>query len=53
VLQRFTAKLEGRDGLQEQERGPLSAAAQVTALLREATSLDNLAQMYEGWSAWI
>ena len=32
---------------------PLSPAAQVSVLLREATSLDNLSQMYEGWSAWI
>ena len=31
----------------------LTPAAQVSILLREATSLDNLSQMYEGWSAWI
>lgn len=31
----------------------LSVPEQVCVLVREATSLDNLAQMYEGWSAWI
>ena len=31
----------------------LSVEEQVAVLIQEATSLDNLAQMYEGWSAWI
>ena len=60
VLQRFTAKLEGRDagqgtGEATQEGGsqPLSIGAQMSALIRDATSLDKLCQMYEGWSAWI
>ena len=36
------------------ERGEgLSVKEQVQVLVEEATSLDNLAQMYEGWSAWI
>ena len=26
---------------------------QVDALVEQATSLDNLAAMYEGWAAWI
>lgn len=60
VFQRFMAKLEGREAGQGkvgtgQEGGPepLSVGAQVSALIRDATSLDNLSQMYEGWSAWI
>jgi hypothetical protein len=31
----------------------LPVPEQVELLLREATSLDNLCQMYEGWMAWI
>ena len=43
-------ELEG--GVFEQREG-LSVKEQVQVLVEEATSLDNLAQMYEGWSAWI
>ena len=42
-----------RQGSSLEGQEPLSPAAQVSLLLREATSLDNLSQMYEGWSAWI
>lgn len=67
IHNRFVAKLrgctktvpsqqpvEGRtgsdtDGSQRQ----LSVSQQVSALVQEATSLDNLSRMYEGWSAWI
>ena len=31
----------------------LSVSEHVDRVIGEATSLDNLAQMYEGWSAWI
>lgn len=26
---------------------------QVDFVIREATNLDNLAQLYEGWTAWV
>ena len=44
------------DGAQRSQDGQwraLSVKDQVEVLIQEATSLDNLAQMYEGWSAWI
>ncbi|CAL8462813.1 g2346 [Coccomyxa elongata] len=43
------------DGDQEGriEQPLLGVSEQVSVLIKEATSLDNLAQMYEGWSAWI
>lgn len=45
----------GDDGDQEGriEQPLLGVSEQVSVLINEATSLDNLAQMYEGWSAWI
>lgn len=39
----------GEDGVGK----ALLVTEQVEVLIQEATSLDNLAQMYEGWSAWI
>jgi hypothetical protein len=30
-----------------------SVSKQVSLLVQEATSFDNLSRMYEGWSAWI
>ena len=69
AFHRFMAKLEGGADGQEHGSGssrakhrqsagdtaaePLTPAKQVSMLLREATSLDNLSQMYEGWSAWL
>ncbi|KAL1239087.1 Serine/threonine-protein kinase [Trichinella pseudospiralis] len=44
------AKLEGRNSKSEI---PLSIADQVDALISDATNLDNLALMYEGWTAWV
>ncbi|KRX40300.1 Serine/threonine-protein kinase SMG1, partial [Trichinella murrelli] len=44
------AKLEGRNSNSEI---PLSIADQVDALISDATNLDNLALMYEGWTAWV
>lgn len=43
------------EGVQEGhlEQPPLGVSEQVSVLVKDATSLDNLAQMYEGWSAWI
>eukprot|EP00094_Tigriopus_californicus_P005418 TCALIF_05224-PA protein Name:"Similar to Smg1 Serine/threonine-protein kinase SMG1 (Mus musculus)" AED:0.14 eAED:0.15 QI:0/0.66/0.5/1/0/0/4/861/3250 len=50
VLRRVRIKLDGRepDALKKS-----SVAEQVDFIIREATSLDNLALMYEGWTAWI
>ncbi|KAG2500586.1 hypothetical protein HYH03_001354 [Edaphochlamys debaryana] len=66
ALRRFVAKLEGRDGASDAGGGaasggqpagagsvPLSVADQVEVLVRQATSTERLAQMYEGWTAWI
>lgn len=44
---------DGALGSQDGQRKALSVKGQVKILIEEATSLDNLAQMYEGWSAWI
>ncbi|KAK9805272.1 hypothetical protein WJX72_010214 [[Myrmecia] bisecta] len=53
VMRRFGTKLAGR----VEEAGgavrELSVAQQVDLLLRQATSLDLLCQMYEGWTPWI
>lgn len=50
ALRRVRLKLEGRepDALKRS-----SVAEQVDFIIHEATSLDNLALMYEGWTAWI
>ena len=50
VLRRVRAKLEGRepDVLRRS-----TVAEQVDFIIREATNLDNLALLYEGWTAWI
>ncbi|KAF3786353.1 Serine/threonine-protein kinase [Nymphaea thermarum] len=50
VLKRVEMKLDGRgiDG----DRS-LSISEQVDYLLKQATSIDNLCNMYEGWTPWI
>ncbi len=50
VLRRVRLKLDGRepDALKR-----ATATEQVDFIIREATSIDNLALMYEGWTAWI
>lgn len=50
VVRRVRTKLEGRD--MDGSRH-LSVAEQVDYLLRQATSIDNLCNMYEGWTPWI
>ncbi|CAH8635139.1 unnamed protein product [Heterobilharzia americana] len=32
---------------------PMSISAQIDACIHEATNVDNLALMYEGWTAWV
>ncbi|MXQ90043.1 hypothetical protein E5288_WYG014046 [Bos mutus] len=49
VWKRVKAKLEGRD-VDPNRR--MSVAEQVDYVIKEATNLDNLAQLYEGWTAW-
>lgn len=43
-------KIDGRD---ISERREISIAEQVDYLLKQATSADNLCNMYEGWTPWI
>jgi len=50
VLRRVRVKLEGRepDSLRKS-----SVGEQVDFIIREAMNMENLALMYEGWTAWI
>ncbi|KAL5562538.1 hypothetical protein UlMin_032285 [Ulmus minor] len=50
VLRRVEMKLDGRDIADNRE---ISISEQVDYLLRQATSIDNLCNMYEGWTPWI
>lgn len=50
VLRRVELKLDGQDVGDNRD---ISIAEQVDYLLRQATSLDNLCNMYEGWTPWI
>ncbi|PIA52420.1 hypothetical protein AQUCO_01000352v1 [Aquilegia coerulea] len=50
VLRRVEMKLDGRDIDNNRE---VSVAEQVDYLLKQATSVDNLCNMYEGWTPWI
>ena len=50
ILKRVRDKLEGRDKSAEKK---WTIPEQVEWTIHEATSLDNLAQLYEGWTAWI
>ncbi|XP_039015220.1 serine/threonine-protein kinase SMG1-like [Hibiscus syriacus] len=50
VLRRVEMKLDGRDIT---DRRKLSIAEQVDYLLKQATSVDNLCSVYEGWTPWI
>jgi len=54
-----TVAVDGASGSKEgadagsEHRKAFPVKKQVDFLIWEATNLDNLAQMYEGWSAWI
>ncbi|XP_028978964.2 serine/threonine-protein kinase SMG1 isoform X1 [Esox lucius] len=50
VWKRVKAKLEGRD-VDPNRR--MSVTEQVDYVIKEATSVDNLSQLYEGWTAWV
>jgi len=49
VLKRVREKLEGKDA----ECGGCSVEEQAERLISQAVDLDNLAQLYEGWTAWV
>ncbi|KAK3583612.1 hypothetical protein CHS0354_039435 [Potamilus streckersoni] len=50
VWRRVKMKLDGRD---PDPNKRLSAAEQVDYVIKEATHLDNLAVLYEGWTPWV
>ncbi|XP_033630103.1 serine/threonine-protein kinase SMG1-like [Asterias rubens] len=50
VWRRVKGKLDGRDPDPSKR---LSIPEQVDFVIKEATSLDNLATLYEGWTAWV
>ncbi|XP_060520485.1 serine/threonine-protein kinase SMG1 isoform X2 [Cylas formicarius] len=50
VWRRVKMKLEGRD---PDPGRKLTAQEQVDYVIREATNLDNLALLYEGWTPWV
>lgn len=50
VLKRVEMKLDGRD---ISDKRDISVSEQVDYLLKQATSIDNLCNMYEGWTPWI
>ncbi|XP_042060821.1 uncharacterized protein LOC121805101 isoform X1 [Salvia splendens] len=50
VLRRVEMKIDGQDISDNRE---ISIPEQVDFLLRQATNIDNLCNMYEGWTPWI
>ncbi|GAB2250394.1 hypothetical protein Droror1_Dr00016644 [Drosera rotundifolia] len=50
ILRQIEMKLDGRDMSENRET---TIAEQVDHLLKQATSIDNLCNMYEGWTPWI
>ncbi|XP_052179665.1 uncharacterized protein LOC127792986 [Diospyros lotus] len=50
VLKQIEKKIDGRDIA---DNRAISIAEQVDYLLKQATSVDNLCNMYEGWTPWI
>ena len=51
ALKRVRAKLEGRGG--EEGAAALGVTEQVEKWIKEATSVERLSVMYEGWTPWI
>lgn len=49
MINRIQAKLTGRDFLKSEEAEDLSVAEQVDRLIGEATSIENLCQLFNGW----
>lgn len=49
-MKRIRSKLEGVDfGVQHK----MSVSEQVSKTIEQATSVDNLCLMYEGWTSWV
>lgn len=55
TLKVFTAKLAGNDMAKAESHAgeDISVEKHVDQLIKQATSLTTLCQMYEGWTAWI
>ena len=57
TMLRFQYKIDGSQRVQDGEGtssiGTMSVTEQVDKLIQQATNLDSLARMYEGWTAWI
>jgi len=49
VINRILAKLTGRDFAKSDEAEDLNVEQQVDRLIKEATSVENLAQLFTGW----
>jgi FKBP12-rapamycin complex-associated protein len=49
VINRIQAKLTGRDFARDEEGEDLTVAEQVDRLIKEATSVENLCQLFNGW----
>ena len=49
IIKRVKEKLSGRDGSNQK----LSASEQVAMVVEQATAVDNLCSLYEGWTSWI
>jgi serine/threonine-protein kinase mTOR len=49
VITRVQAKLTGRDFATSDEADDLTVEQQVDRLIKEATSVENLCQLYAGW----
>lgn len=50
IMKRIRSKLEGVDfGVQHK----MNVSEQVARSIEQATSVDNLCMMYEGWTSWV
>jgi FKBP12-rapamycin complex-associated protein len=49
VINRIQAKLTGRDFARHDESDDLTVEQQVNRLVQEATSVENLCQLFTGW----
>lgn len=49
VINRIQAKLTGRDFARQDDSEELSVEQQVNRLVQEATSVENLCQLFTGW----
>ncbi|KAJ3024134.1 UNVERIFIED_CONTAM: hypothetical protein HDU68_008315 [Siphonaria sp. JEL0065] len=56
ILRRVQEKLDGMDGVKHSDGGQKarkSVQEQVEMVIQQATSVENLSRMYEGWMSWI